>query len=199
MTFVFASNNSHKLEEIQRLLSEHTILSLSAIGCHDEIEESGETLEANSRIKARYVRQWIRGHYPDLLYDGIFSDDTGLEIDALGGQPGVYTARWAGEPKNDAANRHKALSLLEGAKTRSARFKTVITYITPEGKEEQVYGLVEGSIALAEAGDKGFGYDSIFVPEGYDRTFAELSSETKNSISHRARALMALRTQILKQ
>ena len=132
--------------------------------------------------------QYIYDHY----HCPCFADDTGLEIAALGNAPGIYTARWAGEPSNPAENRKKALRLLQGQANRAARFRTVITIIR-DGITEQVEGIVNGSIALSEAGDGGFGYDPLFIPEDYDRTFAELPAKVKNTISHRARALQALK------
>lgn len=189
MKLVFASNNKHKLEEVRAILANHEVLSLNDIGFYADIEETGDTLEANSLIKARAVADFIKTH--SVSAEGIFSDDTGLEIDALGGQPGVHTARWAGEPANDANNRHKALTLLQGQTNRSARFRTVITLIRGE-QMQQVEGRVEGIIATQESGNGGFGYDPVFVPEGYDKTFAELSADIKNTISHRARAMQAL-------
>ena len=196
MRLVFASNNAHKLEEVRRIMPEGIeVLSLSDIGFEADIEETGTTLEANSLIKAEAVYQWIldNGHW---TIDGVFADDTGLEIDALGGKPGVYTARWAGEP---AANRKKALAELKGKENRNAQFRTVITLIwTQESGVRnqdaplQVSGIVRGRIAEEEYGNGGFGYDPVFIPEGYDKTFGELPAEIKNSISHRARALQAL-------
>ena len=184
MKLVFASNNAHKLQEVRAILTEHEILSLEDIGCHADIPETADTLEGNSLLKAQYI--YDHYHCP------CFADDTGLEIAALGNAPGVYTARWAGEPSNPAENRKKALRLLQGQANRAARFRTVITIIR-DGITEQVEGIVNGSIALSEAGDGGFGYDPLFIPEGYDRTFAELPAKVKNTISHRARALQALK------
>lgn len=189
MKLVFASNNKHKLEEVRAILTGHEVLSLSDIGFVTDIEETGDTLGANSLIKAQAVADFIKAQAVEV--DGVFSDDTGLEIDALHGQPGVHTARWAGEPANDANNRRKALTLLHGQTNRSARFRTVITLIRGE-QVQQVEGCVEGVIATQESGDGGFGYDPLFMPEGYDKTFAELPAEIKNSISHRARAMQAL-------
>ncbi|MCQ2312006.1 MAG: RdgB/HAM1 family non-canonical purine NTP pyrophosphatase [Paludibacteraceae bacterium] len=189
MKLVFASNNKHKLEEVRAILTGHEVLSLNDIGFVTDIDETGDTLEANSLIKARAVADFITAQA--LSVEGIFSDDTGLEIDALQGQPGVHTARWAGEPANDANNRRKALTLLQGQTNRSARFRTVITLIRGE-QVQQVEGRVEGVIATQESGNGGFGYDPLFMPEGYDKTFAELPAEVKNSISHRARAMQAL-------
>ena len=189
MRLVFASNNAHKLDEVRRIMpSDIEVLSLSDIGFEAEIEETGTTLEENSAIKAEAVYQWILDHGHCSL-DGVFADDTGLEIDALGGKPGVYTARWAGEP---AANRKKALSELQGKTDRGAQFRTVITLIKVNGERLAVSGIVRGQIAEEEYGNGGFGYDPVFIPEGYDKTFGELPAEIKNSISHRARTLQAL-------
>ena len=199
MRFVFASNNAHKLEEVRRIMPEGIeVLSLSDIGFEADIEETGTTLEENSRIKAATVAAFISLQPSEISsqIDGVFADDTGLEIDALGGKPGVYTARWAGEP---AANRKKALAELQGETNRGAQFRTVITLIRlKDGAERlqdatlQVEGIVRGRIAEEEYGNGGFGYDPVFIPEGYDKTFGELPAEIKNSISHRARALQAL-------
>ena len=198
MVLVFASNNAHKLEEVRKIMPEGIkVLSLREIGFEAEIDETGSTLEENSKIKAETVAAFISSQKSafSLQIDGIFADDTGLEIDALGGKPGVYTARWAGEP---AANRKKALAELKGKENRNAQFRTVITlafsnrcakvYTAPL----QVSGIVRGRIAEEEYGNGGFGYDPVFIPEGYDKTFGELPAEIKNSISHRARALQAL-------
>jgi XTP/dITP diphosphohydrolase len=199
MRLIFASNNLHKLEEVRKILSAPIeVVGLSDIGFLQEIDESGTTLEANSHIKADVVWQWLVAQSREKDYDGVFADDTGLEINALGGKPGVYSARWAGEPANDANNRKKVLSELEGVSDRTARFRTVITWITPT-QTIQVEGIVEGEITCQEEGTGGFGYDAIFRPKGYANTFAVLSPETKNNISHRARALMALRDAIDKR
>ena len=190
MRLVFASNNAHKLAEVRAMMPEGiTVLSLSEIGFEDEIDETGTTLEENSRIKADAVCQWLMANGQWRKVDGVFADDTGLEIDALGGKPGVYTARWAGEP---AANRKKALAELKDKTDRSAQFRTVITLIKANGERLAVSGIVRGRIAEEEYGQGGFGYDPVFIPEGYDKTFGELPAEVKNSISHRARALQAL-------
>lgn len=189
-SLVFASNNAHKLEEVRRILSPREVFSLNDIGFHTEIDETGRTLEENSMIKAEAVYNWLRENQRADEFD-IFADDTGLEIEALNGQPGVFTARWAGEPACDANNRKKALAELADKTNRNARFRTVITLIQ-SGRKQQVVGEVKGIIATKEAGGNGFGYDSLFVPEGYDKTFAQLPAEVKNSISHRARALAEL-------
>ena len=195
MRLVFASNNAHKLAEVRAMMPEGIeVLSLSEIGFEQEIDETGTTLEENSAIKADAVYQWLRVTGYRLPIDGVFADDTGLEIDVLGGKPGVYTARWAGEP---AANRKKALVELADKTDRSAQFRTVITLIkfsaiSDQYSETQVSGIVRGRIAEEEYGEGGFGYDPVFIPEGYDKTFGELPAEVKNSISHRSRALAAL-------
>lgn len=185
------------------------VLSLRDIGFEQEIEETGTTLEENSGIKASTVAAFIgeRRMANGERIDGVFADDTGLEIDALGGKPGVYTARWylenerlkmKGEREIFAANRAKALRELEGKEDRGAQFRTVITLIggrknATEGHNTlQVEGVVRGRIATEEYGEGGFGYDPVFIPEGYDKTFGELPAEVKNGISHRARALQAL-------
>ena len=213
MRLVFASNNAHKLEEVRRIMPAGIeVLSLSDIGFEADIEETGTTLEENSLIKASTVAAFINdrlmnGDAALNGVDGVFADDTGLEIDALGGKPGVYTARWylenerlkmKGEREIFAANRAKALRELEGQEDRGAQFRTVITLIggrknATEGHNTlQVEGVVRGRIATEEYGEGGFGYDPVFIPEGYDKTFGELPAEIKNSISHRARALQAL-------
>ena len=192
MRLVFATNNAHKLQEVREILpADVEVISLHEIGFDKEIDETGTTLEENSRIKAEEVYQYIMRNAHSTMIDGVFADDTGLEISALGGQPGVYTARWAGEPSNPENNRKKALTELEGLNNRQAQFRTVVTLIR-NGKNEQVEGIVRGEIATEERGDGGFGYDPLFIPEGYDKTFAELPAEIKNSISHRARAIQAL-------
>lgn len=192
MTLLFASNNAHKLEEVRGILpASITILSLAEVGFHAEIDETGQTLEENSQIKADTIHRWLAEH-PEIRVDGVFADDTGLEIEALGGKPGVRTARWAGEDCVAANNRAKALSELQGVTHREARFRTVVTLIRGE-QVDQVDGIVPGRIATEERGEGGFGYDPVFIPEGYDVTFAELPAEVKNSISHRARAMQALR------
>ena len=192
MKLVFASNNAHKLEEVRHILSHIEVVSLREVGFLHEIEETGATLEANSRLKAQTVWQWLSAHHLTDDYDGVFADDTGLEIEALGGQPGVYSARWAGEPSNDANNRAKALQSLAGITHRNAQFRTVITLLGNQ-YDLQVEGVVKGLISEYEQGQQGFGYDALFIPEGHTATFAMLSAEEKNAISHRARALHALR------
>ena len=209
MTLVFASNNAYKLSEVRQIMPNTHILSLEEIGFLSEIDETGSTLDENSMLKAQTVWEWLLHNSAsktnNITIDGVFADDTGLEIDALNGAPGVYTARWymmedGGCQMLDGAglNRAKALRVLTGDHNRGAQFRTVITLIRvnttlPKGEEIlQVEGIVRGRIAEEEYGQGGFGYDPIFIPEGYDKTFAELPAEVKNSISHRARALEAL-------
>ena len=184
MKIVFATNNTHKLEEIRRMLQgSHQIVSLAEIGCHEDIPEEQNTLEGNALQKAHYIKQ----HYG---YD-CFADDTGLEIDALGGRPGVYSARYAGEAKDSEANMRKVLAEMQGHSDRRARFRTVIALIL--GNEEHLFeGKVEGEILTARQGSAGFGYDPVFRPDGYDRSFAEMDPDTKNSISHRGEATRKL-------
>ena len=188
MTIVFATNNNHKLSEIQDILgSTIEVKSLKDIGCHVDIPETGTTLEENAQIKANYV--W------DNFQTMVFADDTGLEIDALNGEPGVYSARYAGGEGHDSeANIQKVLANLQGVENRKARFRTVIAFIYKDKKTgnkttKLIEGIVDGSIITEKRGAAGFGYDAIFVPEGYDKTFGELGMDIKNSISHRARAV----------
>lgn len=182
---VFATNNAHKLEEIRAILGkDFQVLGLGDIGCKEDIPETADTLEGNAEIKARYVKE----HYG---YD-CFADDTGLEVEALGGAPGVYSARYAGPGHDSAANVALLLKNLEGKSDRAARFRTVIALVEGD-KITLVDGVVEGRIIDELRGDNGFGYDPIFVPEGYDKTFAEMDSKEKNSISHRARATAGLK------
>ncbi len=217
MRLVFASNNAHKLDEVRAIMpSGIEVLSLREIGFEQEIEENGATLEENSRIKAETVWEYVERKKEEsertMDIDGVFADDTGLEIDALDGRPGVYTARWylergkeegertkdLGEKEIFAANRAKALRELAGKTNRGAQFKTVVTLILKNSEDRlqhsdlQVKGVVRGQIATEERGQGGFGYDPLFIPEGYEHTFAELPIEVKNSISHRARAMEAL-------
>lgn len=193
MKLVFASNNKHKLEEVRQILPANVeVISLREIGFLQEIDETGTTLEENSALKAREVWSWMMDNSLLDSIDGVFADDTGLEIHALGGAPGVRTARWAGNDACDMNNRQKVLHELVGVADRTARFRTVVSLIR-KGEMLQVEGVVNGLIAIEEEGNGGFGYDPIFVPEGYSRTFASLSSEEKNAISHRGRAIEELR------
>lgn len=202
MKIVFATNNQHKLQEIRDILgSEFEIVSLKDIGCDVDIPETGNTLEENAMQKAQYVYD----HY-NL---SCFADDTGLEVEALNGEPGVHSARYAeGTDHDSEANMAKLLRNLEGKDNRKARFRTVIALIQKQDvcpcgctsikKANRFEGIVDGSIATEKHGTAGFGYDPIFVPEGYDKSFAELGESIKNGISHRARAVAKL-AEYLKQ
>ncbi len=184
MKLVFATHNDHKLKEVQQLLpSSIQLLSLKDIECFDEIPETGETLEENAKIKADYVTQTYGLN--------CFSDDTGLLVDALDGAPGVYSARYAGKHKNAKDNMQKLLSELEDKSNRNAHFKTVV-YLNLNGESYAFEGIVQGIITENEQGVGGFGYDPIFKPNGYENTFGELPAETKNTISHRGRAIQKL-------
>jgi XTP/dITP diphosphohydrolase len=179
---VIATNNAHKLQEIAAILGDEIeLLSLKDIRCFDEIPETAETLEGNALMKARYIR--------DRFGMDCFADDTGLEVEALHGAPGVYSARYAGGEGHDSeANMQKLLKELQGETNRAARFRTVIALLM-DGEEHLFEGIVNGSIIEEKRGAAGFGYDPLFVPTGYDATFAELGEEVKNQISHRARAV----------
>jgi non-canonical purine NTP pyrophosphatase (RdgB/HAM1 family) len=185
MKIVFATNNQNKLIEVRKILgNQFKVLSLEDIGCHDDIPEKGQTLEDNALIKAQYV---YNKYHVDC-----FADDTGLEVDALGGAPGVYSARYAGGAGHDSqANMTKLLHELENNNNRRARFRTVIALII-NGKTKTFEGIVNGEIITQRRGGEGFGYDPIFQPEGYNKTFAELGTDIKNQISHRARAVQKL-------
>ena len=181
---VFATNNTHKLQELKNMLSgKYQVLGLSDIGFHEDIPETGDTLAENALIKSLHIF--------DRFEIDCFSDDTGLEVDALDGRPGVYSARFAGENCTYEENVDKLLSELENTANRKARFKTVISLIL-DGKEYQFEGRVEGSITKDKHGDKGFGYDPIFLPDGYKQTFAEMPADLKNRISHRGKAVVKL-------
>ena len=181
---VVATNNAHKLEEIAAILGdEMELLSLKDIECFDDIPETADTLEGNARQKAQYI-------YNNYGMD-CFADDTGLEVEALNGAPGVFSARYAGDGHDSEANMQKLLQELEGKDNRIAQFRTAICLIL-NGKEHLFEGIVKGEIIQEKRGGAGFGYDPIFVPEGYDLTFAELGNDIKNTISHRARAVEKL-------
>ncbi|MEA4935713.1 MAG: non-canonical purine NTP diphosphatase [Paludibacter sp.] len=182
---VFATNNAHKLEEVRAVLGNTVeVLSLKEINCLDDIPETADTLEGNALIKAKHV-------YEKYGYD-CFADDTGLEVDALGGKPGVYSARYAGEEQDSKKNMQKLLTELRSNPNRKARFRTVIALIE-KGEINYFEGKIEGNITSSTSGDKGFGYDPVFMPNGFSQTFAELGSEIKNKISHRALAINELK------
>jgi XTP/dITP diphosphohydrolase len=184
MKIVFASNNKNKIYEIQSMLPESIqIVSLESIGCFEEIPETSETIEGNAILKANYVTQ-------NYGFD-CFADDTGLEVEALNGEPGVYSARYAGEQKNADDNMNKLLNKLSDKTNRTAHFKTVIA-LNLKGKQYLFEGIASGEITTEKIGLEGFGYDPIFKPTNYDETFAELSLEVKNEISHRGKATKTL-------
>jgi len=184
MQLVFASNNLNKIKEIQSILNGSIqLLSLEDIGCHEEIPETADTIEGNAILKANYVTKKYG-------YD-CFADDTGLEVNALNGEPGVYSARYAGEQRNADDNMNKLLDALADKSDRTAQFKTVIALNT-KGEQHLFTGIAKGEITFNKSGNHGFGYDPIFLPENYRETFAELSSEIKNKISHRAQATQQL-------
>ncbi|KAB6370355.1 non-canonical purine NTP diphosphatase [Bacteroides xylanisolvens] len=182
---VFATNNAHKLEEVAAILGDQVeLLSLNDIGCQADIPETAETLEGNALLKSSYI---YKNYHLDC-----FADDTGLEVKALNGAPGVYSARYAGGEGHDAqANMLKLLHELDGKENRKAQFRTAISLIL-DGKEYLFEGVIKGEIIKEKRGDSGFGYDPVFMPEGYDRTFAELGNDIKNQISHRALAVQKL-------
>lgn len=188
MTLVFATNNKHKLSEIRAILGDDiNILSLADINCHADIPETADTLEGNALQKAQYV--------VDHFGMSCFADDTGLEVDALNGEPGIYSARYAGENHDSEANMTKLLKKLGQNNNRKAQFRTVIALLVVEGGETRQHlyeGIVKGEIIRERRGGEGFGYDPIFQPEGYSQTFAEMGSEAKNAISHRGRAVRKL-------
>ncbi|EAR01582.1 non-canonical purine NTP diphosphatase [Maribacter sp. HTCC2170] len=184
MKIVFATHNENKIKEVQKIVPEGIVLlSLKDIGCTEDIPETGNTLEENAIIKANYITNKYE-------YD-CFADDTGLLVDALNGEPGVYSARYAGEQKNAEDNMDKLLSELKKHKNRTARFKTVIA-LNLNGKQELFTGAAEGEIIKEKKGDGGFGYDPVFKPTDYNQTFAELQLAVKNKISHRGKAIQLL-------
>lgn len=187
MKIVFATNNMNKLAEVREMLgSSVEVLSLADIGCSVDIPETGQTLEENALIKARYVFDTY--HLP------CFADDTGLEIEALNGAPGVYSARYGGgKGHNSEANIQRVMREMRGKLNRHARFRTVIALIEEDSAEPKLFeGIVNGAITTKRSGDEGFGYDPIFRPDGYNNTFAKMGNEQKNKISHRARAIAQL-------
>ena len=184
MELIFATHNKNKLKEVQSLVPPSIqVISLDDLNMTTEIPETGHTLEDNALIKARTIFQ--------LYKKPVIADDSGLDVEALNGAPGVRSARYAGEPSNAEKNMDLVLHQLQTTTNREAHFKTIIAYIDADGKEQLFEGNVDGTIIEEKRGDKGFGYDPIFVPEGYEKTFAEMSAEEKNSMSHRAMALKA--------
>ena len=181
---VFATNNSHKLQEVSKILGDNLeLVNLHDINCQEDIPETADTLEGNALLKARYIKE----HYG---FD-CFADDTGLEVEALNNAPGVYSARYAGPGHDAQANMQKLLCEMEGKENRKARFRTVIALIL-DGKEYLFDGIINGVITAEKKGESGFGYDPIFMPDGYTQTFTELGDDIKNTISHRALAVHKL-------
>lgn len=185
MKLVLATNNKHKLDEVRKITAQHNIevVSLADIHCHDEIPETADTLEGNALQKAQYIQ--------DKFGLDCFADDTGLEVEALDNAPGVYSARYAGPGHDSEANMQKLLQEMERKTNRKARFRTVIALIIGD-KQYCFSGIVNGTITTEKKGENGFGYDPIFIPEGYEQTFAELGDFVKNKISHRAKAVEQL-------
>lgn len=184
MKLCFATNNAHKIEEIRALVDDyHQILSLQDVGCNEELAEEQDTLEGNSNQKAAYVFKNYN--------TACFADDTGLEVTVLNNAPGVYSARYAGNQRSAVENMNLLLKNLEGNEERRAQFRTVITLITPK-LTKQFEGIVKGTIIKEKRGVAGFGYDPIFLPDGFSRTLAEMTMEEKNKISHRSRAVKKL-------
>lgn len=182
---VFATNNAHKLGELRRMLDgKYEVLGLADIGCHDDIPETADSFEGNALLKA----QWVAEKYG---YDCI-ADDSGLEVEALGGAPGIYSARFAGEAHNDKANNDLLLRKLEGSANRRARFRTALVLLRKADGEHLFEGTVEGEILTEPHGAQGFGYDPLFRPLGWSKTFAEASPDEKNAASHRGRAVAKL-------
>ncbi len=191
MKIVFATNNQHKLDEIKKISKgQLEILSLSDINCHEDIPETGNTLKENALIKAKFVK--------DKFGLDCFADDSGLEVDALNNAPGIYSSRYAGPDCNSEDNMQKLLQDLQGKENRSAQFRTVIALIM-NGEEHYFEGIIKGDIIHQKKGTNGFGYDPIFKPTGYDKTFGELPEEIKNSLSHRAIATKKLVAFLVKQ
>lgn len=184
MTFIFATGNAHKVEEARSIL-ELPFTTLKEINFTEDIAETGNTLEANALIKARHIYNLSNN------YTHVFSEDTGLEVNALNGAPGVITARYASTSNNFTNNMDLLLYNLKEQTNRSARFRAVIALII-EGKEYLFEGIINGSIALDKMGDKGFGYDPVFIPENYKQTFAELGNKVKSKLSHRAKAILKM-------
>lgn len=184
MKIVFATNNAHKLDEVRQVVGDKfALVSLRECGIVEDIPENEPTLEGNALAKARYIYERTGAD--------CFADDTGLEVDALGGEPGVRSARYATDGHDDEANKRLLLERLQGVENRAAQFRTAVALIMG-GKEYLFEGIVRGQIATEQHGEGGFGYDPLFVPEGYDRTFAQMSAEEKNAISHRGRAVRKL-------
>lgn len=192
MNFLFASSNKNKIKEVQALMPPHIkLFGLSDINFTEDIAETATTIEGNAKLKAEFIWNYLNKHPYEIKIDAVFADDSGLEVEVLNWAPGVYSARYAGEPKNDEANNKKLLSQLEKHTKRTAQFRTVIAFINKNA--HQVFeGVIKGTMAYEPRGKNGFGYDPLFIPQGYRSTFAELEFETKNNISHRGIAVKKL-------
>ncbi len=192
MNLLFASSNQNKIKEIQALMPEHIkLFGLKDIDFNEDIPETANTIEGNALLKAEFIFDHFQLNPSLLKIDAIFADDSGLEVDVLNGAPGVYSARFAGESKNDIANNKKLLHELKKSTRRNAQFKTVIAFVK-NNNTKLFEGIIKGTIAYEPRGINGFGYDPLFIPQGFRSTFAELAFETKNEISHRGIAVKRL-------
>lgn len=192
MNLLFASSNQNKIREIQALLPKHIqLIGLKDIDFTKEIHETADTIEGNAKLKSEFIFEFLKTNKVNTPIDAVFADDSGLEVMALNGAPGVYSARYAGEPKNDLANNSKLLQELNKTTKRQAQFKTVIAYTNNKGTT-LFEGVIKGTIAYEPRGKNGFGYDPLFIPQGQRSTFAEMDADTKNSMSHRSKALHKL-------
>jgi XTP/dITP diphosphohydrolase len=192
MNLLFASSNQNKIKEVQAMMPAGIQLyGLKDIAFTEDIAETENTIEGNAKLKSEFIFNYLKRNPANIAIDAVFADDSGLEVDALNGAPGVYSARYAGEPKNDENNNKKLLTELKNITKRNGQFKTVIAFTN--GSQTNLFeGIIRGTIAYEPRGDKGFGYDPLFIPQGYRSTFAELDFETKNTISHRAQAVKKL-------
>lgn len=192
MNLLFASSNQNKIKEVQAMMPAGIKLyGLKDIAFTEDIAETENTIEGNAKLKSEFIFNYLKRNPANIAIDAVFADDSGLEVDALNGAPGVYSARYAGEPKNDENNNKKLLTELKNITKRNGQFKTVIAFTN--GSQTNLFeGIIRGTIAYEPRGDKGFGYDPLFIPQGYRSTFAELDFETKNTISHRAQAVKKL-------
>lgn len=192
MNLLFASSNQNKIREIQALLPKHIqLIGLKDIDFTEEIQETADTIEGNAKLKSEFIFEFLKNNKVNTPIDAVFADDSGLEVMALNGAPGVYSARYAGEPKNDLANNSKLLQELNKTTKRQAQFKTVIAYTNNKGTK-LFEGVIKGTIAYEPRGKNGFGYDPLFIPQGQRSTFAEMDADMKNSMSHRSKALHKL-------
>jgi XTP/dITP diphosphohydrolase len=198
MNLLFASSNQNKIKEVQAMMPAGIKLyRLKDIAFTEDIAETENTIEGNAKLKSEFIFNYLKRNPANISIDAVFADDSGLEVGALNGAPGVYSARYAGEPKNDENNNKKLLTELKNITKRNGQFKTVIAFTN--GSQTNLFeGIIRGTIAYEPRGDKGFGYDPLFIPQGYRSTFAELDFETKNTISHRAQAVKKLTEHLVK-